>query len=239
MTWPEDGDSMPYVCPSCFAVGDEPCGSGCAEQARLDRQELSDERYDSSYDHIGALIDSELEPYDDAEGDGGDDDTLNAVALLESALDRHEPEESGLDWSGPAQPAPPEPEDWWEVSATELLAQIDAIEGELLLGDGDDEPEEPTEVMARPSPVVRLADPETAWLEPQDVRLEHQDSVLCACQRWLPFHIIAPPRAIERGLVSPATLTCACGTTIGLVYGWRQGAVISVRLSREKAPVMN
>lgn len=42
----DDYDTGPYVCPGCYAVGEERCALGCIdEQMRRDREEERDEDY--------------------------------------------------------------------------------------------------------------------------------------------------------------------------------------------------
>lgn len=82
MTWPEDGDSSPYVCPGCYAVGGEPCAPGCID-AELEEEHRA--RIESGdYERM----DDALEYSDEPASDDGDDEQLNAIAILESALAR-------------------------------------------------------------------------------------------------------------------------------------------------------
>lgn len=62
--------------------------------------------------------------------------------------------------------------------------------------------------------------------------LDYEDSVLCSCSRWLPLRIAAPPRAVERNLVTSITVSCSCRVTITVTYSWRRGCVCRVRFDR-------
>lgn len=59
------------------------------------------------------------------------------------------------------------------------------------------------------------------------------DEVLCAgCNEWHALSIVAPPEAVQKDLMSSASVTCACGITISVAYSWRRGAVVGLRYQR-------
>ena len=91
---PPDDDpyaDAPFVCPGCYAVGDEPCAGYCSD-ARMERETEWQRMYGNSEDDLLEEVDELLE-YPDTEPapDDGGDDVVQAVAILEAALEQTRP----------------------------------------------------------------------------------------------------------------------------------------------------
>ena len=164
---PNPWDEAPYVCPGCHAVGGERCAGDCPDAA-IERKDEWQRMYGDSgysYDSDDVLREvDELFDYPDTEPapDDGGDDVVQAIAILEAALDR----------SSLVQTEPLPLLLRSEASVGGLLAHIDVMDAALLASSGhpgarscvwcrelvvDDfdhdfcEPEAPTEVMRRPA----------------------------------------------------------------------------------------
>jgi hypothetical protein len=224
-----DDGSYPYVCPSCYAVGGEPCAVGCREEAARRAMDAEEDGVDRD-----GLEDDDDETFlADFMGPSGALDVAAAeVSLAEQRL---------------------------EEKVERLILALRPAERAALRRrfelDGVNRYERGRTGLDRESGFYREGDRSCRWCrelvrtdfdhdfcEPEDdeetapILIWSSELRCTACLKLHPVTLAAPPFAVERKLPTSTTVECGCGHRITVCYSWWRKDVVGLRYEPPRRP---